>query len=142
MKGKRQIEFIKCFFLIIAFLGMLLFMHGCSLIPKGKGAMIDFQNAGASAVENHVTNSTGTVITSAVNGIYVSTLTFTVQSKAINVEKEAVKFTVSVPVKLDAPIRIAENINTNVLFWQVMAIIATLISGFAILIWLILKFKK
>ena len=143
MNGRRQVEILKCI-LLIGIFGLMLFLSNCSLIPSNKkgGALIDFSNAGISGNEPHVINSTGTTITGNVTGLNISTLTVTMQTKAINVDKEAVKFTVSVPVKIDAPIRIAENINTNVLFWQVMTIIATLISGFATLIWIILKFKK
>ena len=128
--------------LIIAlFCGVLLF-SGCSMLPKSSAPLVDLNNAGMSGNESHITNSTGSIINSTLSGVTIGTFTVTMQTKAINVEREAVKFNLTVPVNVTAPIKIMENVSTNVLFWQVMAIIVSIISGCICIIWLILKFRK
>ena len=141
MKGKRQIEIMKCV-LLIGIFGILLFSMGCSMIPKSSVPLVDMNNAGVSGNESHITNSTGSVINSTLSGVTIGTFTVTMQTKAINVEREAVKFNLTVPVSVTAPIKIMENVSTNVLFWQVMTILATIASTCFGVIWLILKFKR
>jgi len=146
MKLKQQYDLFECVLFVLLFGCLLLFMHGCSWLPKNKGALIDFSNAGISGNEPHVINSTGTVVNGSVTGLNISSMTVTMQTKAINVDKGAVKFTANVPVTINAPVKIAENINTNVLFWQIIIIIASIIAGCIILtmfsIWLYIRFKK
>ena len=140
-KFKRDREIINTI-LVIAIFFIALYFSGCSMLPKSSSPLVDLNNAGVSGNEIHVVNSTGSVVNSSLNGISIGTVTVTMQTKAINVEKEAVKFIITVPVKIVSPVRIMENVNTNVLFWQVMIIIASIISGCVIVLWLILRFKK